>query len=55
MTYLFFGYLVVWIGIAIYLVVLQRRAAALEQEMRSLREQVAASQSPSAGDSESTR
>ncbi|MDR5684128.1 MAG: CcmD family protein [Armatimonadota bacterium] len=43
MTYLFFGYLVVWVGLAIYLAALQRRAGALEREVHSLREQLAAS------------
>jgi CcmD family protein len=38
MNYLFFAYLVVWVGLAIYLLVLQRRASALERELHGLNE-----------------
>jgi CcmD family protein len=40
MNYLFFAYLVVWVGVAIYLLVLQRRASALERELHGLNEQL---------------
>lgn len=40
MNYLFFGFLVVWVGLAIYLLMLQRRARALERELHSLNEQL---------------